>query len=71
MEETEAKVGDTREMTRQEMQQIITQARMKLNHIKCQMRRTKDESIWLGLASVHAEISAIRTNLMARLKEVV
>ncbi len=67
--EQEAKVGDTREMCPAEMQQIITQARMKLNHIKVQMRRTKDESVWLGLATVHAEITAIRNNLMARLRE--
>ena len=55
-------------MTRNEIQNAITQARMKLNRIKVKMGKTDDYDIWLELARAHAEMTSLRSSLQAQLR---
>ena len=54
--------------TTNEIQNAVTQARMKLNRIKVKMSKTRDEEVWLELAKAHAEMTMLRSNLQAQLR---
>jgi hypothetical protein len=52
-------------MTHNEMQQLSHVTKKRLKRLNIQMRKTKDEATWLGLAELHA----VLTNELSKLKE--
>ncbi len=54
--------------TERDIQNTITQARMKLNRIRVKMSKTRDEEVWLELAKAHAEMTSMRNNLQMQLR---